>query len=114
MRPQALGFPDVMREQRVAQNELIFRRLNEQIRKVERDSAHESLDAVCECADKQCFAHLAIPLAEYERVRRDPRWFAVAPGHELAELETVVERHESYVVVEKPADAVKLAEREGS
>jgi 5-bromo-4-chloroindolyl phosphate hydrolysis protein len=46
----------------------------------------------------------------YERVRADPRHFFVLRGHELAEVETVVESHEQYVVVEKRAKAGKLAE----
>jgi hypothetical protein len=91
-----------MRAERVAQNERLFRRLNEQIRRVERPSAHETLDAVCECADQSCFLHLSIPVAEYERLRRNPRRFAIAPGHEVAELETVVDRYDGYIVVEKP------------
>jgi len=34
-------------------------------------------------------------------VRNDPRRFAVVPGHEIAEVEDVVERHEHYAVIEK-------------
>jgi hypothetical protein len=36
--------------------------------------------------------------------------FAVVPGHELPEIETVVERHPAYLVVEKrQADAEEVA-----
>ena len=35
----------------------------------------------------------------------------VVPGHELEDVETVVEEHESFVVVEKtPPDARRIAE----
>jgi hypothetical protein len=40
-------------------------------------------------------------LVEYEAVRAEPTRFAVVPQHELPEIETAVERHPNYVVVEK-------------
>jgi hypothetical protein len=38
---------------------------------------------------------------EYERVRREPTPFFVLPGHEMPDVEDLVERHETYLVVEK-------------
>jgi hypothetical protein len=98
-----------VREKRVAENELLFRRLNEQIRKLADPWEQASLDAVCECADIDCFEHLAIPAADYDRLRQHPYRFAVAPGHELPQFEKVVERHPGYLVVEKPEEALKRA-----
>jgi len=49
-------------------------------------------------------------LIEHETVRADPTRFAVAPGHEMLEIETIVERHPGYFVVEKrQADAQAVA-----
>ena len=48
--------------------------------------------------------------AEYEAVRRDGRRFFMLDGHELAEIEDVVERREGYVVVEKREHAGETAE----
>jgi hypothetical protein len=42
---------------------------------------------------------------EYEAVRRIPTHFVVAPGHDVPEIERVVEKTERYVVVEKVGDA---------
>jgi hypothetical protein len=39
--------------------------------------------------------------AEYVRLRSDSRWFVVLPGHEVPDLETVIERHEGWAMVEK-------------
>jgi hypothetical protein len=50
---------------------------------------------------------LSIPAAKYEWVRADPHRFLVVPGHENAELERVVERAESYVVVQKDEPEAK-------
>jgi hypothetical protein len=94
-----------MPEQRAAQNESLFRRLNEQIRKLNGGSADGTLDAVCECGDEHCFAHISIPVAAYVEVRRHPRRFAVAPGHESADQDLVIGEGQGFVVVEKRAPA---------
>ena len=40
-------------------------------------------------------------MEDYERVRSQDDRFAVAPGHESPELETVVERTETWLIVDK-------------
>ena len=40
--------------------------------------------------------------SEYRGVREDPSHFVIIPGHEIRDLEHVVERHRSHLVVEKP------------
>ena len=98
------------REERMAENELYFKQLNERINGLERTWGYDVLDAVCECADQACFARVPLQITEYVAIRENPRLFIVAPGHELPDAESVVERHDSYCVVEKPADAVAAAE----
>ena len=66
---------------------------------------------VCECANDDCVERLPVPRDEYVAVRSEPRRFIVAPGHEAAELETVVERHDRFFVVEKQGQAGRTAER---
>ena len=46
---------------------------------------------------------------EYEALRSDPTHFAVVDGHEFLELERIVERGASYVIVEKLGDAARTA-----
>jgi len=56
----------------------------------------------CECgAFPTCDARLGLPVEDYQRIRSQDDRFAVAPGHESPELETVVERHETWLVVDK-------------
>jgi len=56
----------------------------------------------CECgAFPACDAKLGLSFEDYERIRSQDDRFAVAPGHESPELETVVERHETWLVVDK-------------
>jgi hypothetical protein len=48
-------------------------------------------------------------VAEYQAIRAEPTRFAVLPAHELPEIESVVERHPNYLVVEKrDADAQEI------
>lgn len=102
---------DATRAKRIADNELLFRSLNERIEEVAGSSGYATMSAVCECGDALCFAPISMPLTEYERVRDSPtgRRFLVKPGHEIPDLETVVERHDTYSVVEKPADVIAAA-----
>ncbi len=99
---------------RLAQNEARFRSTNERIE--ERTTAVSENPGVqvsflCECARDECDGWITLALPEYEHVRADPRQFMVVPGHELVDLESVVERHEGYFVVRKRGEAAVVAEQ---
>jgi hypothetical protein len=104
---------DAKRKERLAENELLFRALNQRIEEVADSRDDATMSAVCECGDAHCFAPISLPLAEYERIVRDSpsgSRFVVKPGHEIPDVETVVERHDKYTVVEKPADVIAAAD----
>ena len=92
---------EAMPEKRAAQNEHLFRRLNEQIHKLDGNSGVGRLDAVCECGDEHCFAHVAIPLVAYVEVRRHLRRFIVAPGHE-SHGDAIIGSGEGFVLLKSP------------
>jgi hypothetical protein len=48
--------------------------------------------------------------AEYAHLRSDARTFAVVPGHELAEVESIVERTDRFNVVQKHEEQAAIAE----
>jgi hypothetical protein len=98
------------RVEQIAKNELVFRRLNDEIEQLSERWRHEVMDAFCECGDPDCLDHLPVRLAQYQDVR-DNRHFLVRPGHEIADVEKVVERYPDFVVVEKPDDARRIATR---
>jgi hypothetical protein len=106
------------RERRVAANEILFRTANDRIRELDEDfdAAAETVSWVCECADGACAERIELPLRDYERVREHPARFVVRPGHDVADLERIVEERDDYVVVEKRAGvgraAAQLADRE--
>jgi hypothetical protein len=102
------------REERLANNEVLFREINERIAEVAEphtglrdDHVYEFL---CECSNIGCDLRLPLTLSVYEGVRKEPTQFVVAPGHELPEIERVISQTDSYWIVRKQGDAAELAE----
>ncbi len=93
---------DAQGRQRVAMNEATFRRINEGMETGQDPSG--LLTFVCECGRLGCNRLLLMSRAEYEALRADARRFAVLEGHEMPEVEHVVERTDRYLVVEKAGD----------
>ena len=93
---------DAQEKQRVAMNEATFRKVNESM-EVGQDPGG-LLTFICECGRLGCNLLIELTRAEYEGVRANPRRFAIVAGHEIAEVEQVVERQERYLVVEKTGD----------
>jgi hypothetical protein len=56
---------------------------------------------VCECGYLGCSETVEIPVVEYEAVRTNFDRFLVVPGHEIDEVDEVVERRRGYLVVIK-------------
>jgi hypothetical protein len=68
------------------------------------------VEFVCECCSKDCVGHVALTVAEYESVRREPNSFFVRRGHEDLEVERVIAEGDRYVVVAKTGAGAPLAE----
>ncbi len=99
---------------RAAINEALFREVNERVEELHEqlgsDAAEEQF--ICECSDSSCTERLTVPLEVYAHVREDPRRFLVKPGHEQGSLESIVERRDGFVVVEKDDPvAVRIVEQ---
>jgi hypothetical protein len=105
------GVPGDERELRAARNQAMFRAINERLT---RDDPVSDLTGshmiACECADPTCVQTIAISASQYEEVRREPRHFAVLPGHVYPDVETVVSESRTYVVVEKIGQAGEVSE----
>ena len=90
------------RERRLGENETIFRAANERMAGWEERDRLEAVELYfCECADPTCTQKVRLGGPDYERVRSDPTHFFVVRGHEVADVETVLESHPDWVVVEK-------------
>lgn len=98
-------------QRRLASNETVFREVNEGIERGQwPGEAGEPVRFRCECARLGCNLLVEMTLPEYQAVRADPRRFLMIDGHQVPELEAVVDRQYGYIVVEKLDEAGKLAE----
>ncbi len=84
---------------RLAKNETFFREVNEQ---AEREiTSWGEQQFFCECSSRGCVDRITLTKPEYEHVRAESDQFFVVPGHENAEVEVVVERVGTYLIVAK-------------
>ena len=100
------------REQRLAQNEALFREVNERVETL----AHQlgpnvPYEFLCECANAECTFRLTLPLKVYESVRADPQQFVVLPLHYTPEVEDLVLKEDAYWVVRKTGEAGEYVEQ---
>jgi hypothetical protein len=91
------------RERRIGLNEAVFRQVNEQLEDVNRafGTITETIEIICECGNLDCTERILLSVPEYDALRADPTLFAVISGHELDDVEDVVEQREEYDVVRK-------------
>lgn len=100
------------REERIAHNEAMFRLGNERMAGwEERHEEQENELYLCECADPDCAAKVSLSKPEYEAVRSDSRRFFVAVGHEVSDVETVIEEHDGWSVIEKAPEVTETVDR---
>jgi hypothetical protein len=90
------------KQRRAGANESAIRDVNEGIGRGQwPGDEDEPVGFRCECARLGCNQLVELTVREYERVRAHPRHFVVVPGHEHADVETVVAARPGYVIVEK-------------
>ena len=100
------------REKRLAQNEALFREVNERIRATADGLGTEAdFEYFCECANADCTFQISLSAAEYENVRADPTQFFVLPLHFTPEVETMVSENDAYWIVRKTGDAGEYVEK---
>jgi len=97
-------------KQRIVTAEINGRRVNEAIERGEGNTRPAVF--VCECGYIGCSSTVELEIAEYEEVRTNFDRFLVIPGHEIPEVDRVVERHPEYLVVVKPDEGARESARE--
>jgi hypothetical protein len=85
----------------VARNEAFFRAVNEGIAEASERFESDEAEFLCECGDAHCTHRIEVSLDEYENVRSHPTRFLVKRGHDLPEVEEVVQQRRRYAIVEK-------------
>jgi hypothetical protein len=102
------------REHRMAQNEALARRINDEVEYRRPGNGDLPHSFVCECVHEECTELVNLEVGAYVHVRSHPRRFVVLPGHEEPDIESIVEVYASYIVVQKRGEAGRLAEAEAA
>jgi hypothetical protein len=91
------------RARRIGENEALYRSINEKIESLNETFGvvAETMAVICECGKLECSEQIELDIPTYEHVRADPTHFVVLPGHELLDVETIIERHDGFNVVRK-------------
>jgi len=105
------------REERIGLNEAVFREVNERIESLAEtfDLGSQPLDLICECGDAACVQRIHMTHGEFEELRSDSHLFAIYPGHDIPDVESVVAQRRGYNVVKKDSgEPQEVAERTDS
>ena len=96
---------------RIADNETMFRDVNERIKNIQSGSAAEGLNYhfVCECGNPDCSEQINLSVAEYNEVRSHPVRFITKPRHNIPGAEIIIAEHPEWIVVEKQGAAAQIA-----
>ena len=100
------------RTRKIGENEALYRSINERIEDLNQafGTVTETMAVVCECGKLECTEQIELDIPTYERVRSEPTHFVVLPGHEIPDVEEIVEHHDGYNVIRKhPGGPAELA-----
>jgi hypothetical protein len=90
-------------------NEVPFRTVNEKLRALNAAFEHfadENALFVCECSRIGCIEQIELAVETFDGICGRPNNYIVLPGHQTPEVECVVSREATYLVVERPAAAI--------
>ena len=102
-------------ERHVRRKRNLFRDVNERISTVaDRSLAESKIGFVCECSDRSCVEKVYLALMEYESLRGQPDHFVIAPGHNAAPYQRMIEENDRFALVKgrrsrKATDTLQLA-----
>jgi hypothetical protein len=93
---------DAERELRAAQNQMLFRSVNDRIREVgELSGSPPELEFACECADDTCIEKIRLSKLQFLAIESEENRFIVLRGHEVPEVEDIVAERDGFLIVSK-------------
>lgn len=107
---------DSLSKRRMEENQLYFRRPNQKVaggfdelKKIAKDQGDNELlkDAdpiinfFCECSDEDCKQRIRFRPGRYRALHKNKSHFTIMPGHDVPEIEHIVESSKNYIIVEK-------------
>jgi hypothetical protein len=87
-----------VRAERIVRTEVFFRAINEEIAHLDGTATTRYL---CECGNPACTEGIMLPPGALAQLHLSPRHFVVLAGHEIPDVETVVDRADGYAIVHK-------------
>jgi hypothetical protein len=98
------------RELRAAQNQLLFRSVNDRITQFGETTgdARPELDFACECADVKCVERIRLSLLQFLAIESEENRFIVLRGHEDLKVEDVIAERERFLIVSKRGAGAEL------
>jgi hypothetical protein len=94
--------------QRAAKNQSVFREVNERNEDLAQSASFSAF--ICECMTESCDESVSMTLEEYEHVRAAGNSFLVLPGHDVPEVEDIIEAGDRYLTVSKLGSGARIAE----
>ena len=103
--------PTSPRARRLRQNEELMEELNRRMERMleeirEDDEATDADDPIaflCECSRLDCRERVHLKPSLFDRIHKDPEQFVLVPGHEMPEIERVVDQVGDFLIVRKLA-----------
>jgi hypothetical protein len=96
-----------VRRQRAAKNQSLFREVNERIEDLAGSASFSTF--VCECMNESCDESVYMTVEEYESIRSKGNQFFVLPGHDVSEVEEIVNANDRYLIVSKLGAGASVA-----
>jgi hypothetical protein len=100
--------PTSPRAGRMRQNEELMEELNrrmermlEEIRDEEDDDPDAPIAFLCECSHLDCRERIQLEPSRFDRIHRDKDVFILVPGHEIPDVERIVDQERDFLIVRK-------------
>jgi hypothetical protein len=90
------------RQERLAENQKLFRLANERLdERTAPYSLKPLVPFLCECSDEACLGRVELTHRQYREVRAHPDRYVILKGHATIENERIVEEIDRFQIVEK-------------
>lgn len=86
------------RADRIVQTERFFRAINDEIARLD---GHSPTTFLCECGNPACAEAIELPTLALQHLHAEQGLFVVLAGHEIPDVESVVDRADGYLIVRK-------------
>jgi hypothetical protein len=103
---------DTERELRAAQNQILFRSVNDRILELgeKLSGSTPELDFACECVDDSCIEKIRLSPQRFLAIESDANRFIVLRGHEIPEVEDIVAERDGFLIVAKRGAGAEFVE----